>query len=232
MKKLIILLLIAGIGFSACKKDDTPLKTLLVNVDINKYNPVQINDQIWTTVNYDGMEGYDPVKSSWVNINNERTYGFEDIATIKAKLTDGWRIPTKDDLTKLAKNLGGTGGWKNDGGIAEIMENPKGATFLLDKTWPATFTGGGAGFNALPVIKHEYIGANDKQLYYANMTLYLCDSNGDANNLTFMQFLSSSYYNVYIYFHNNTNLNNIFDGNSGTLASLNKSFSIRFVKDK
>lgn len=97
------LLLVAAIS---CKKDtetqpapQTP--TVLIN---NKEYPIAIiNNQVWTTVNYEGPGGLS-YKTGSEKPEYGRYYTFEEAKAITVPA--GWRLPTQQDYVTLAESQG------------------------------------------------------------------------------------------------------------------------------
>ena len=101
--KPLLLLSFALLFFAACKKGGTPGPlTSQVTINGTAYPTVKIGRQEWTSVNYDGPGGYE--QSFYVpNANYKKYYTLADLANIK--LSNGWRVPSRDDYNKMLSNF-------------------------------------------------------------------------------------------------------------------------------
>src|ERR1700742_3793344 len=100
MKQLILIFLLAIGSFYSCSKksDNQPGSANTVIIENTSYRTVSIGSQTWTAVNYNGPGGtnYDTDPN---NPAYGKLYTFAEAQAIT--LPPGWRLPTKDDFTKL-----------------------------------------------------------------------------------------------------------------------------------
>lgn len=126
---------------AACHDDDADVKPeTSVVIGGKEYPTIRIGSQIWTAINYDGPGGtpYD-VENSIPEYG--KYYLEEELASIT--LPQGWRIPSKDDYTKLAEfyNIP----------VPSNMEATEKLRSLISATKWNNVTGTNAsGFNAYP----------------------------------------------------------------------------------
>jgi uncharacterized protein (TIGR02145 family) len=129
MYKLLTILTLLAVFTSGCKKETGDKNKITINGA--SYSTVAIGQQEWTTVNYNGPGGIQG--KFFVPDDNFNKYYTVDEAN-KVKLPPGWRVPTKDDFSKLishfsnakdkdgnsvadfsaVKSLMSTAGWESD----------------------------------------------------------------------------------------------------------------------
>lgn len=122
MKKLTLILSLAGTVFLGCKKSDQepdgpklPIKstdgsiTGTVTINGTIYPTVVIGSDTWTSVNYNGLGGL--YYKSGIDPKYGKLYTLKEAQSII--LPEGWRLPSESDFTKLMNNYDGTYGFES-----------------------------------------------------------------------------------------------------------------------
>lgn len=117
--------------------------TGVVTINDAEYPTVKINNQTWTTVNYNGAGGI-----NYANGANDPVYGkLYTIAEVRAlSLPSGWRVPTETDYENLLKSAGIT----SLDGEGNVLVGLSGAIKLKSTSgWTVNNGDNSSGFDAL-----------------------------------------------------------------------------------
>ncbi len=156
--------------FSATWQQNVAELTLVkLNSDVIERNTV-IGNQEWQLANY---------KDS----NGNEYFTFDEAIAINAQLTDGWRVPTRQDFVDLDIALGGTG--QNGQNNLTLIKR------YVDE-WSAKFNGlswngtiSGIGSTAFYWSQTESSADNGYHLYlYSSGSIYPQDSNNKNNGFS------------------------------------------------
>jgi len=138
----------ATISLVSCKKEtqeNTGRQT--VTIGGKEYNTVTIGNQLWISSNYAGDGGV----YYQVNGVNKTEYGKYYTAN-EAKaiaVPEGWRLPTKDDITKLLQAVDGEIIEDPSTGLGHIANRSSIVKLMAVTEWGNIGTNA-SGFNALP----------------------------------------------------------------------------------
>jgi uncharacterized protein (TIGR02145 family) len=151
MKKILLLVIIAGAALASCtKKSDDPVPSgtnaadTAVTIMGTTYPIIKIGSQSWTAVNYNGPGGVFNTGTTQKTQLNGKLYTPEE--ALKITLPAGWRIPTYNDYANMLIARGAT---KDDDGNYEAGLNVV-QSLMAESGWTE---GGGnnySRFNALP----------------------------------------------------------------------------------
>ena len=133
---------LAAFSFTACDREDdekiSPKPTITIHG--SDYPTVAIGTQTWTSTNYAGPGGV-----AFDAENSKPEYGrYYSKAELEAiSLPEGWRIPTREDYTKLAQFYGITI-------PSQITDTEKIASLISETNWNNASGTNSSGFTAYP----------------------------------------------------------------------------------
>ena len=151
---LLALMLIVA---SCSKSKDEPEESNSVTINGQAYSTVKIGTQTWTTVNYNGTGGVnytstnDPVEGKLYTMAEARAI----------TLPTGWRLPSRDDYSKLLGTLGAT--MKDSYGYyrSTLAVTKK---LMATRSWNNVIGTNESGFNAIAAgyydLTFQYKGEN------------------------------------------------------------------------
>lgn len=148
MKKVLLLALITGSLLTSCTKknasDDNQLHDPnSITINGTDYPTVKIGSQTWTSLNYNGPGGVNYNNVTGNLIGSGKLYTFSEATAIQ--LPSGWRLPTREDVTKLLLYTGGTKDAYGDGTATGAV-----AGKLAMQSWPSATSDDALGFHAYP----------------------------------------------------------------------------------
>ena len=222
-KQLLMLSAVCLLIVASCSKsNDNPDEQKNNSVSINGavYSTIQVGNQTWTSVNYNGAGGAnyndgpnDPLIGKLYTLTEAKS----------VKLPDGWRLPSREDYNNLLGTLGATD--KNTYGFYRPSANI--TSKLMAKTsWDNNIGTNESGFNAYATGSF-----NDNSVEPGFRRKGL-----EANFITtsFFTELGGSWINIPVAFNIDTEK---IDGKTTTYVAFsdtmvrNNRGSIRFVKD-
>ena len=116
MNRLLSLIVLLTVFLGACSKKNNVAPARSITINSTEYPTVVIDNQTWTSVNYNGPGGI-----NYNNQTNDPVYGklYSYTEANNIVLPKGWRLPTKSDFEKLLISMGAT----LQAGVHDAREN-------------------------------------------------------------------------------------------------------------